>query len=79
MVGMLSVFSGFEWDILGERVRAGLANARQNGNRLGCPATATLKAAKIRRLYRAGVSEAEIARRLTIGCSSVRRILAAPQ
>jgi putative DNA-invertase from lambdoid prophage Rac len=79
MVGMLSVFSAFERDILRERVRAGLANARQNGKRLGRPATAALKTAEIRKLHRAGVSKTEIARRLTIGRTSVRRILASPR
>src|ERR1035441_435528 len=33
----LAVFAGFEREILGERVRAGLAHARQNGQRLGRP------------------------------------------
>jgi len=56
--------------------RAGLDNARQNGKRLGRPATAALHTAQVRKLYRAGVSKAEIARRLQIGRTSVRRILA---
>ena len=38
MAGLLAVFAEFERDILGERVRAGLANARLNGKRLGRPA-----------------------------------------
>ena len=37
MAGLLAVFAEFERDILGERVRAGLANARLNGKRLGRP------------------------------------------
>ena len=75
MAGLLSVFAAFEHEILRERVRAGLAHARQNGKRLGRPATAAIKAAEIRKLHRAGVSKAEIARRLNIGRTSVRRIL----
>lgn len=75
MAGMLSVFAEFEHAILCERVRAGLAEARLNGTRLGRPATAAKKAAEIRELQRAGVSKAEIARRLHIGRTSVRRIL----
>jgi DNA invertase Pin-like site-specific DNA recombinase len=39
--------------------------------------TAGLRAIEIRELYRAGVAKAEIARRLGIGRTSVRRILAA--
>ena len=60
-------------EILSERTRAGLAHARQNGKRL---MTAGLQAAAIRKLHRAGVAKAEIARRLQIGRTSVRRILA---
>jgi DNA invertase Pin-like site-specific DNA recombinase len=36
-------------------------------------------AGQIRKLYRAGISKAEIARRLNISRTSVRRILAAKQ
>jgi DNA invertase Pin-like site-specific DNA recombinase len=75
MAGLLSVFAEFEHAILCERVRVGLAEARQNGKRLGRPATAANKAGEIRNLHRAGVSKAEIARRLEIGRTSVRRIL----
>jgi DNA invertase Pin-like site-specific DNA recombinase len=75
MAGLLSVFAEFEREILRERVRAGLAHARENGKRLGRPITAAKKAAQIRKLYRAGVSKSEIARRLEIGRTSVRRIL----
>jgi putative DNA-invertase from lambdoid prophage Rac len=76
MAGLLAIFAEFEREILRDRVRAGLAHARQNGKRLGRPATAAVKSAEIRKLRRAGVSKAEIARRLHIGRTSVRRILA---
>jgi putative DNA-invertase from lambdoid prophage Rac len=75
MAGPLAIFSEFEREILRERTRAGLAQARQNGKRLGRPATAAVHAADVRKLYRAGVSKSEIARRLQIGRTSVRRIL----
>jgi putative DNA-invertase from lambdoid prophage Rac len=75
MAGLLAVFAEFERDILRERVRAGLAHARQNGTRLGRPLTAALQTSQVRMLYHAGVSKAEIARRLQIGRTSVRRIL----
>jgi DNA invertase Pin-like site-specific DNA recombinase len=76
MAGLLAVFAEFEREILRERVRAGLAHARQNGKRLGRPATAALQADEVRKLHRAGISKAEIARRLQIGRTSVRRLLA---
>src|SRR6266446_3160558 len=77
MAALLAVFAEFEREILRERVRAGLAHARQNGKRLGRPATAALHTPAIRKLYRAGVSKSEIARRVQIGRTSVRRILGA--
>src|ERR1700689_5228041 len=76
MAGPLAVFAEFERDILRERVRAGLAHARQNGKRLGRPPTAAPQTRQVRKLHRAGVSKAEIARRLQISRTSVRRILA---
>jgi DNA invertase Pin-like site-specific DNA recombinase len=79
MAAMLAVFAAFEREILQERTRAGLAHARANGKRLGRPATAALHAAEIRKLRHAEVSKSEIARRLQIGRTSVRRILNLPQ
>jgi putative DNA-invertase from lambdoid prophage Rac len=76
MAALLAVFAEFEREILRERVRAGLAHARQNGKKLGRPITAELHTDQVRKLYRAGISKAEIARRLEIGRTSVRRILA---
>ena len=77
MAGLLAIFAEFEREILRERTRAGLAQARQNGKRLGRPETAARHAAEIRKLYRADISKSEIAGRLQIGRTSVRRILAA--
>ena len=77
MAALLAVFAEFEREILSERVRAGLAHARQNGKRLGRPLTAGLHAGKICKFHRSGLSKSEISRRLNIGRTSVRRILAA--
>jgi len=54
MAGLLAIFAEFEREILRERTRAGLAHARQNGKRLGRPATAAIHTAEIRKLQRAG-------------------------
>ena len=75
MAGLLAVFAEFEREILRERVRAGLAHARQQGKRLGRPPTAAGKAGSVRDLFLAGISKSEIARRLKIGRTSVRRLL----
>jgi len=75
MAGLLAVFAEFEREILRERVRAGLAQARLNGKTLGRPRSASLHSKAVLKLYRAGISKAEIARRFKIGRTSVRRIL----
>ncbi len=75
MAGLLSVFAEFEREILRERIRAGIVEARRKGTKLGRPVTAAKKAPQIRKLHLTGVTKAEIARRLDIGRTSVRRIL----
>ncbi len=77
MTGMLAVFAEFEREILRERVRAGIAQARKEGRPHGRPRTASLRADEVLRLKAERVSHSEIARRLGIGRTSVRRILAA--
>jgi putative DNA-invertase from lambdoid prophage Rac len=76
MAGLLAVFAEFEREILRERVRAGLDHARQRGKRLGRPPSVVHKAVEARKLYRQGTSKSAIARRLQIGRTSVRRLLA---
>jgi DNA invertase Pin-like site-specific DNA recombinase len=77
MAGMLAVFAEFEREVLRERVRAGIAQARREGRPHGRPRTASLRASEVLRLKAEQVSQSEIARRLGIGRTSVRRILAA--
>ena len=76
MAGLLAVFAEFEREILRERVRAGLAQARLNGKRLGRPPSVVHNAIETRKLYRQGISKSQIAHRLQIGRTSVRRLLA---
>ena len=76
MVGLLSVFAEFERDLLRERVKAGIAQAKLEGRSGGRPLSAALKALEIKKLSKKGVSKSEIARRLQIGRTSVRRVLA---
>ena len=76
MAGLLAVFAQFEREILRERVRAGIAQAREEGKPHGRPRSASLQAEQVQRLWDQHLSKSEIARRLGIGRSSVRRILA---
>lgn len=75
MAGLLAVFAEFEREILRERVRAGLAHARQNGKRLGRPPLEVQKLVEAHKLFRQGTNKSEIARRLKIARTSVRRLL----
>jgi DNA invertase Pin-like site-specific DNA recombinase len=75
MAGLLSVFAEFEREILSERIKAGIAQARSNGKPHGRPKTAALKADEVKILFDKGLSKSEIARRLKIGRTSVIRML----
>jgi putative DNA-invertase from lambdoid prophage Rac len=75
LAGMLAVFAEFERDILRERVKAGIAQARSAGKPHGRPATARHHVEEARRLQQQGVSKREIAKRLGISRTSVRRLV----
>jgi putative DNA-invertase from lambdoid prophage Rac len=75
MAGMVAIFAELEREILRERVKAGIAQARKEGRPHGRPRTASLKAEEVRRLEADRLSHSEIARRLGIGRTSVRRVL----
>jgi putative DNA-invertase from lambdoid prophage Rac len=75
MAGLLAVFAEFEREILRERVRAGIAQARKHGTPHGRPPSAIRKATQVRELFAKGLSKSEIARQLEIGRTSVRRLL----
>ena len=75
MAGLLAVFAEFERDILRDRVKAGIAQAHAEGKRHGRPKTTSLLKDQVQEMYEAGMSKSEIARRLSIGRTSVRRML----
>ena len=76
MSEMLVVFAEFERQTRRERVKAGISRARRQGRPHGRPPTAARQAAEVRRLASQQMNQSEIARRLGIGRTSVRRILA---
>jgi putative DNA-invertase from lambdoid prophage Rac len=75
LAGMLAVFAEFERDILRDRVKAGIAQARKEGRPHGRPPTVAQSAPKVRALASEGLSKSEISRRLRISRTSVRRFI----
>jgi putative DNA-invertase from lambdoid prophage Rac len=75
LAGMLAVFAEFERDVLRDRVKAGIAQARQEGKPHGRPITAGRHRQKVKELFRQGVSKREIAKQIGISRTSVRRFL----
>ncbi|USQ15498.1 recombinase family protein (plasmid) [Legionella lytica] len=73
----MSVGGQFERKILRERVKSGIAHARQKGKNHGRPATTKKYESEIDTLFKSGFSKSEIAKRLGIGRTSVRRVLSA--
>lgn len=71
MAGMLSTFAEFERDLIRERVKAGIANARAKGRPHGRPRTAANKASEVLRLKVSGMNNSQIARELKISRASV--------
>jgi DNA invertase Pin-like site-specific DNA recombinase len=75
MAGMLSTFAEFERDMIRERVKAGIANAREQGKPHGRPPTASNKLDKIIELKSEGLNNSQIARELKISRPSVISLL----
>jgi putative DNA-invertase from lambdoid prophage Rac len=75
LAGMLAVFAEFEHDILRDRVKAGIDQARKEGLPHGRPPTVAKYAQRVRALARKGLSKSEISRRLRISRTSVRRFI----
>jgi DNA invertase Pin-like site-specific DNA recombinase len=78
LAGMLAIFAEFEHDILRDRVKAGIAQARKEGRPHGRPPSVTKYIPKVRALAKKGLSKSEISRPLRISRTSVRRFLARP-
>ena len=75
LAGMLAVFAEFERDILRDRVKAGIDQARKDGKPHGRPSTAGKLAAEMKRLRQEGRSYREIAQCLWVSHVSVIRLL----
>lgn len=73
MAGILSCFAAWEGDVIRERVRAGVANARAKGKRLGRPKVRDDEV--IRALRAQGLSIRQIAAQAGTSTTSVQRAL----
>ena len=77
LAGMLAVFAEFERDILRDRVKAGIDQARKEGKPHGRPQTAAKLIPEMKRLRKDGLSKRAIAKELGISRTSVIRLLLA--
>lgn len=79
MAGLLAVFAEFERELIRERVKAGIAQARKRGRRLGRPVSVAKCSETVHRLLAEGVSKVQIAKELGISRASVIRMATAGQ
>ena len=75
LAGMLAIFAEFERDILRDRVKAGIDQARKDGKPHGRPVTAGKLVGEMRQLRQDGLSKRAIAKRLGVSRPSVIRLL----
>ena len=75
MFTIISAMAQLERDIISERVKAGLRNAKANGKDLGRPPVDKKTKRKIKELRKKGVSIRSVAERLGVGKSTVERNL----
>lgn len=73
MFHVLSAIAEFERDLIVDRVRAGLRRARSEGRKLGRPRVHQVDVERARRLLETGHSLREVARRLGVHHSAVKR------
>jgi len=75
MSGLLAVFAEFEREMIRERVKAGVHQARLNGKRLGRPPSAKDQSAEIKKLWSKYKNVSLISTQLGISRRSVSRIV----
>jgi DNA invertase Pin-like site-specific DNA recombinase len=74
MFNIIGAMAEFERELIRERVKAGMKNARAKGTRIGRPRV-IVDAAQIAHLRASGASVREIAIQLSIGVGTVQRLL----
>ena len=78
LAGLLSIFAEFEREILRERVKAGLDEAKRQGILLGRPSTMAPKVAEIKRLHGKGYTISDISRETKLSRRTVKRAIDLP-
>ena len=74
-VGFLTVFAEFERDVIRERIKAGIADARKRGKAHGRPRATANDATQMRALAPKGFRQAALAQPLGLWRTSVRWVL----
>src|SRR5262249_20334889 len=74
MFGMMGVFAEFERAMIAERVRAGLARAKDSGVKLGRPSLPAAKQEAIRKALKGGMSVRKTAAEFDVSPSTVQNI-----
>jgi DNA invertase Pin-like site-specific DNA recombinase len=72
---MMGVFAEFERAMIRDRVKAGLANAKAKGVRLGAPRTNAKVIRRIEREKKKGMSVRAIAAKVGVGVGTVHRVI----
>ena len=75
MSGLLSVFAEFERELIRERVKAGLDQARSKGVRLGRPPLFQLKEKEIKAHFKKTKNISSTARKFKVSRRSVSRVV----
>jgi putative DNA-invertase from lambdoid prophage Rac len=73
MAHILASFAAFERDLLSERVKAGMENAKRKGKKVGRPPLSPQDIEQIYGFHRQGLSCREISRRLDLSKSVVHK------
>jgi DNA invertase Pin-like site-specific DNA recombinase len=80
MAQLIAVFANLERDLIGERVKAGVANAKKNGRIVGRPKKINEKhIAKAKQLQSEGYSHSKIMSELELGRGTIYKILGPSQ
>jgi DNA invertase Pin-like site-specific DNA recombinase len=75
MSGLLAIFAEFERELISERVKAGLVEAKLKGKRLGRPSVIEGREKEVRKLWRRHKNKSLVAKKLGISRRSVSRAL----